>query len=308
LWAKRDLNSRPPACKAGALYQLSYPPENRVTNISIIVEYTNNYFLSYLHFFYIFMTIPEFPFFKFVTNLLKMEVNVMSKLFKTGIMVIYICILTVNLYPNDNDSSSIKESINKPSKIYCRLNYSAGSSIWQNKFISYSLSLGYKDNEVGIGYRNYVVKVSSVTAYWLYRLNIVFFVPIYQTLELNTVDAFNYEQITIFYTKLFRVYDWLSFNINAGLGYGLGYDRKAINETTNTISETSGVLGMEYIKEYRCDIKESSFNSFAFPVGISVDLDIWSWLSISMGYEYNNTSKFTDNSVKFDLSIFLFRE
>ena len=46
MWAKRDLNPRHPACKAGALDQLSYSPLNEIANIRNLLFQTNEYLLN----------------------------------------------------------------------------------------------------------------------------------------------------------------------------------------------------------------------------------------------------------------------
>lgn len=39
-WARRESNPRPPACKAGALDQLSYSPVSRVTKVILFLIFT----------------------------------------------------------------------------------------------------------------------------------------------------------------------------------------------------------------------------------------------------------------------------
>jgi len=227
---------------------------------------------------------------------------------KVVIIVLLLHIITTNLYSVDANKLLLETKPQESENIYVRMSFHSGSSFWQKNLASYQLSLGFNGNEIGINYRRYIGKMASVRTYWLYKSEVIFWIPVNTTIESEDIKVFNYGQINLTYSKLFRITDWLSFNINTGIGYGSGYERKAINETTNILSKTSGVTGVSYIKEYKCDIKDESLNSFAFPIGISVDLDIYSWLSISLGYDFNNTVNFNDENLSIGVSIFLLRE
>jgi hypothetical protein len=215
----------------------------------------------------------------------------------------------------DNDTHVTSNTLLQDD-FYIKFSTFKGGCSLQDEINGKSVTIGFSGQEITLDYNNVISYDMPIETYRktefiphsFSALGYKFPYDERKTLVQRKVDAFNYQNISVYYTYMQRPDDWISFNLSAGLGYGWGYQNEIIDENYNEYTIKTVNNSTHKIQEHIAHVKKTSYNGLLLPLYGSMDLDIFSWLTVSYSYGFILSSEYSSSISKITGSIVLFRD